>query len=287
MASLRQLAHGELLQVTMFDRVSSGLLSLNFLLGFCVVAMFLVWLTGPSASLDQTPPQNQLTLTPAVVDDESVTDTLSSVVDEIPGNELPDVDSSTSAVAIQQITHAISSVRSREGNRWGLNDMDGRRGVTRKAVTPTDGVHATRWQILFNELDQDDYYRVLEQFEARLFVVRKSTNEIVIVPCQPNPVVTISNRRNLSQAFYFVHERAHLQSWDEQLAKKANVVTEDSFFALNFPPQVLGRLAELERQSADNKGLQLATIRRSVFRVVHTEKGFDFVLDSQVRSRIE
>ncbi len=285
MANTQSFVHDDLLQVTRFDRVSSGLSSANLVLGLLVFAMLLIWLTNGGRKFANATPPFVVLPTPAMVDEETDTDAESLVVDMISGDEMPELISADSAPAIQQVTQALSSVRARDGIRLGLAEADVRRSGKLDGIKPLDGSRANRWEIQFNEMNQDEYFRVLEHFEARLFVVRKSTNEIVVVSCQKNPKATISNRRQLKDAFYFVHETTHLQVWDKKLASQANVNTDDSFFAICFPSRVLARLAELEQQATPGKGRSLAAVRQSIFEVVRTEAGFDFALNSQVLTR--
>ncbi|MEQ1906177.1 MAG: hypothetical protein ABL888_18475, partial [Pirellulaceae bacterium] len=269
---------------TRFDRVSSGLTSANLILGLFVIAMLLMWMSSGEKRFNNSPPPILFVPTPAMADEEAETE-LTPLAEAISGDDLPEVNRPDSALALQQVTQAISSVRARIGVQFGLGENHDRPGPRRPQIKPPGGGPAKHWQIQFDELSQDEYYRMLEQLGARLFVVRKSTNEIVIVTCQENPQATISNRRELNDQFYFVHETTGMQSWDRQLATNAKVNVDDSFFAINFPPQVLAKLGELERLEAEVYGQTLATIRQSIFKACKTESGFDFAIDSQVVTR--
>jgi hypothetical protein len=284
MAETQPLVHEELLQTTRFDRVSSGLTSANLILGLFVIAMLLMWMRSGEKRFNNSPPPILFVPTSAMADEEAETE-LTPSAEAISGDDLPEVNRPDSALALQQVTQAISSVRARIGVQFGLGENHGRPGPRRPQIKPPGGGPAKHWQIQFDELSQDEYYRMLEQLGARLFVVRKSTNEIVIVTCQDNPRATISSRRQLNEEYYFVHETTRMQRWDGQLAKKAGVNDDGSFFAINLPPQVLAKLAELERQEAEKQGQTLAAIRQSIFRACRTESGFDFVLDSQILTR--
>ena len=285
MAEIQPVVHGELLRTTLFDRISSGLMSANLIWGLFVIAMLLMWWSNGENQFSNSLQPMVLIPTPAVADHAEDTE-LMLVTETISQDELPEVNRPDTTLALEQVSQAVSNVRATLGQHWGLNGEEpfGFR-KNRKSPGPSSGGRVKHWEIKFDELSQEEYYQVLEQFDAKLFVVRKTTNEIVIVTCRNKPKATISNRRELNDQSYFVHETTRMQTWDRQLAAKANVNVDDSFFAINLPPQVLAKLAELERQMAEQNGQSVSAVRRSIFRAHPTESGFDLVIDSQILTR--
>ena len=267
--------------VSIYDVVNAFLIASIVVVGTLVTILFLIWLTMLMS--------NRQAPTPQVLIETSFGDEKpEGFEDDIyePGvEEFPEVDVPQLADAIEALTDAVSSVEAAIEARDGdAVEMGKGKGFGSREGGPGSGnfrgvPEHKRWKIEYDTPDQQTYANQLSFFKIDIGVISKTTNDIVRLTDPGQAPRAIQTERSAeSKSLYFVHEKLQLRRWDEFLAKKNGVpFNKTNQFTVQFyPEQTRGLLRQIEAQHLAEKGIQLANVLKTRFKVVPEGAGYTF-----------
>lgn len=270
-------------QVSKFDLLNAMLVSMIMIIGFLVLAMFLIWLT---TAFDFS---KQKTAVVLEVSEDTGDEKPEGEADDIlePGvEEFPEVDVPQLANALEAVTDAVSSVRGSLEERSGMaSEMGKGGGFGSREGGPGGGGGGVpeykRWIINYESDSIDTYAKQLSFFDIDIGVVHNSSDRIVrIRDPGGSPSVIQSNRTNELKTLRFMHKKPQMQRWDQTLATRQGVPLDDCLTCQFYPEATRQIIRQVEAQALEGTGKKLIEVRNTILKVIPTGSGFEFkVLD--------
>lgn len=266
------------LRVTAFDRAVSMLVALLILLGFCVVALFIIWITGSSRSMQTAVP---VVLQPIGEGDLPLGSDL-DINTENPG-QVEDLEQPQLRDALASVADIVASRLADLDNPL-ISDPDsveagGSKGeLARGQGTGGTGIRR-RWEIFFDKGNTiETYARQLDFFGIELGILLPG-NQVQYVSgfSQPRPQVRVGPA-DAEKRFYLTWQRGDLQQADRELLARAGIDPGNRLILKFLPPEVEARLVALERAYASGRADQVSSTR---FGIRREGNGFAFYVISQ------
>jgi len=266
------------LRVTAFDRAVSMLVALLILLGFCVVALFIIWITGSSRSTQTAVP---VVLQP-IGDGGLPLGSDLEINTENPG-QVEDLEQPQLRDALASVADIVASRLADLDNPL-ISDPDsaeagGSKGeLARGQGTGGNGIRR-RWEIFFDKGNTiETYAQQLDFFGIELGILLPG-NQVQYVSgfSQPRPRVRVGPA-DAEKRFYLTWQRGDLQQADRELLARAGIDPGNRLILKFLPPEVEARLVALERAYASGRADQVSSTR---FGIRREGNGFAFYVISQ------
>lgn len=265
------------LAVSPYERAAAGITTGLILVGSVVVVMFLVWLTS-RVLVKQTALEPQL-IEPLpggggqMGTDQEFADASEDLVDEVTPPEFEDVLETVSEVVSEQpLEPELDLVDRRPAGRGtghgrgiGSGDGDGR-GVPREE----------RWELLYPSASLDEYARQLDYFGIELAAVGGGQSHIDYAFHLAKPKPDRRQGTDDSRLYFRWSREGATKEADLQLLQRAGIDAHDRILLKFIPAQLENQCALLERDFLRDKHLTLDQVRRTVFSVVRTGRGYAF-----------
>ena len=266
------------LSVSAYDRVSSFIVAMLYLVGVLVLLLFLLWLTTRASAAPQTMAVELID--ELIGGDPSLGDGRDF---EEPGVEdIQDLATPTSEQLLTAVTDVASTTSASSDNTADVSQGTGS-GDPRLAG---EGGEATvprweRWEVRFTATSLSKYAEQLESFGIELAAVGGGRDEVDYATRLANSKPeTRSGKGTEEQRLYMSYRSGQLKEFDRQLLQRAGIPTQGRTLLQFYPRQVEGQLAALEMKRAG--GRPLRDIRRTVFAVRRAGAGYRFeVLEQQ------
>ncbi|MEZ6094621.1 MAG: hypothetical protein R3C03_10350 [Pirellulaceae bacterium] len=274
-------------EVSRYDRTVASLSSAILVVGFLVTILFLVWL-GAAYRFQRILPPIFIRSVEAEKPDGVADEILEPGVEEFPEVEFPQI-----AMALEVVTHALSSVRASSEHFSGDATQTGPGrgpGGSRKGVDTGPG-HVVpeykRWKIGYEASTVETYSKMLSYFNIDVGLVYSSKNDIarLVDPGGAGRIVW-SSRAEESNSVYFAHETLQLQRFDNALFKRKGIETGEAFTVQFYPEPTKEMLRSLEQAYLQKINRKLENVQDTRFQVVPTPTGYEFVVtDIKFRRR--
>jgi hypothetical protein len=254
------------------------LVALLILLGFCVVALFIIWITGSSRSMQTAVP---VVLQPIGEGDLPLGSDL-DINTENPG-QVEDLEQPQLRDALASVADIVASRLADLDNPL-ISDPDsveagGSKGeLARGQGTGGTGIRR-RWEIFFDKGNTiETYARQLDFFGIELGILLPG-NQVQYVSgfSQPRPQVRVGPA-DAEKRFYLTWQRGDLQQADRELLARAGIDPGNRLILKFLPPEVEARLVALERAYASGRADQVSSTR---FGIRREGNGFAFYVISQ------
>lgn len=267
------------LRVTAFDRAVGLVLSLLIVIGCCVLALFLIWLTGQTRRSQVTVPvqfqpigEGGLPTGPDL-----------AVNTEDPGQEedleIPDLKDSLDMVA-DVVADRLTDLDNPLISDPESLERGGKKGAPNRGGGGSGGSGVRRrWEIFFDRGNTlDTYARQLDFFKIELGVLLPGGRiQYVSNFTQPRPQVR-EGRAEDEQRFYLLWQRGDLQQADRELLARAGIDPGNRPILKFLPPDVEAKLVALERAHAAGRANRISSTR---FGIRRQGNGFAFYVISQ------
>lgn len=138
-----------------------------------------------------------------------------------------------------------------------------------------------RWEVLFSSDKLETYAQQLDYFQIELAAIGgdRETMEYAAQFTKPTPK-TWKGPGSAENRLYMTWKSGELKAADDSLLRKAGIATGQKILVQFFPPSVENQLAKLERDaSGENK---LERIRRTIFGVRPKGGAFEFYVVEQI-----
>ena len=270
-------------RTTAYDRLSGALATGVLVFGTLSLLLFMMWLTMISPKRNANLVVNEVLLPGDPGEEKPL-----GVADDIlePGVEdFPEVDVPQLADAVEAVTDAPSRFRGMlaavDGNAAEMGKGRGL-GAIGGGGGGGGGKAYERWVIEYESDNISVYIDQLKAFGIQVGAVHKVLDEIdLIFDLGANPQAR-PTRRSEEKRVYFVHTLGKLKNFDMRFAKQAGINPTGKIMVQFYPPETSKMLAELEAAEANQRGLELNKIRRTVFKVRAAGSGFEYyVADMQ------
>lgn len=274
------------LQVSLYERVASLLISLLIMVGTAVAGLLIIWFTGQMFTTQ--------TAVPVVLEDlsggredgvvgESMQ--LDSEIDEIAQEtefEEPQMQETlemvTDAVANQlamldnpalvDTLNAGGGGRSTgTGNQVGFGAGEGESGIPR----------AQRWTIRFQDNTLEEYAQQLDYFKIELAALGPAGVQYAS-GVSGSPTRRTGRKGEKEERLYMSWKDGTLKQFDTQLLQKANIPTTGRIILQFYSADTENLLANIEKNYA---GREADEIRKTVFQVERAGGGFQFKVVEQ------
>lgn len=266
------------LRVTAFDRAVSMLAALLILLGFCVVALFIIWLTGRSWGTQTAVP---VVLQPIgegglpLGSDLEINTENPGQIEDLEQPQLQDALASVADIVATRLVDLDNPLITDPNS----TEVGGNKGDLRRGQGSGGNGVPRRWEIFFDKGNTiDTYARQLDFFGIELGILLPG-NQVQYVSgfSQPRPQVRVGPA-DAEKRFYLTWQRGDLQQADRELLARAGINPGNRLIVKFLPPEVEAKLAALERAYASGRANQVSSTR---FGIRREGNGFAFYVISQ------
>jgi hypothetical protein len=276
------------LAVSSYDRAAGWTIALNILVGSGVLLGFLIWL---SSVLEFKPDQAMLTLVENVAGrgDHAAgfaRDVEAPGIEELEEETEPKVEQLLEAVT-DVVTNQAAALDAMNTNMFSSNVGSGL-GDSRPPGPLGEGEdiipRAERWEIRYNSNSLDAYAQQLDHFQIELGAVGgKKTVDYAANLGSPSPARREGPGGDAEKRLYMTWTTGALKRFDRQLLQKASISTQGRIIAQFYPANVENTLANLEDAYMRQNGkTHIRQVKRTVFGVKRTGRGFEYYVISQV-----
>lgn len=263
---------------TFYDRLSAAVVAGILLLGFMLLVLFSIWWNpevahhpvGDDTIIVPPPPLNPDLTT---LDDKGF---LEPGVQEFPELEIPQM-----AQLLIATTDAVSKVVGVSEANIGTDTKVGRGlfsfGHDRDVYKVNEMPVQQRWSVKFQAENIDDYKKQLSFFDIDVAAIHRTKNLIWRVSdVADSCVVTQTSRQQENQTLRFHHKKSRMRSWDVELCKQSGVEMSDTIVSHFYPAATQEMLKNLESTAVAKAGRKLEEVRKTFFKVVKQDDGFEF-----------
>ncbi|MCA8985081.1 MAG: hypothetical protein R3C12_24310 [Planctomycetaceae bacterium] len=280
------------MRVTLYDRVSSGLVAL--VLGLLLAVGLLAttwWMTRPQTVRQQV--AVELVEFPGGTEDGAIDETL---LVESPEDPVPDAAPDRTEEEVVEVEEMFESVteladisaeqllRQQETDAVTGGTPGSREGTGRRALGSDGGQSGLppeqRWYIQFaDQRNLDEYARQLDFFEIELGAILADGRLIYLSRLsQPRPVFRETRSGRNENRMYMSWQGGQLRGADQALFRKAEIEAATTRILHFYPPRTEALLLSLELEYA---GRPVSEIRRTYFLVVPQGAGYRFQVTRQ------
>ncbi len=278
------------MNVSLYDRVASVLISLLIFLGIAVAFLLTAWLTnrvfarqeavpvvlqdvgggnpdgiaGESIEIE-SPNQDEIAEETDLEDEPELQETLAMLMDTIATREADLADPALT----EEISSSRSGASTGDGRAPGLGFGDGEPGIPR----------AQRWQIRFAEgATLEEYARQLDHFGIELGAIGATSTVYYANHLSANKPSRRTGAGDQEQRLYMSWQGGSLKAADKSLLNRAGVRTEGQLTVQFYPPETENRLVTLELAYANR---EQGEIRKTIFGVRKAGGGYEFYVIDQ------
>ena len=265
--------HDYRLQVSLYDRVASWLLANLVLLGAAVLMLLVIWLTNRIFSR-QTAVQVQL-------EEIGTGDSLF--------REGPELDTPTPDDLREEMDHtepvlgdtlaSISNVVATNASMLDSPSMNRAIRPGGRMVRRGRPGRPRHWEVRFNKGSTlENYAKQLDFFRIELGVLMPGNKVQYAHDLSKAKPGQRTGPADTEKRYYLTWRRGELQQADRELLGRAGIDAQNKIILKFLPPDVEGRLVELEKAKA---GPELENVRTTRFGVRQTAAGYEFYLIDQ------
>jgi len=278
------------MNVSMYDRVASLLISLLIFLSLAAVFLFVVWFTnrvfarqeavpvvmqdvgggslegiaGESIEIE-SPNQDEIAEETDLEDEPELQETLAMVMDTIATRQADLADPSLT----DEISSSRSGASTGDGRAPGLGSGDGSPGVTR----------AQRWEIRFADgATLDEYAKQLDFFNIELGAIGATSTVYYATNLSAKTPTQRTGPGDQEQRMYMSWQGGSLKAADKALLNRAGIKTDGRLFVQFYPADVENLLLGLELAYRNR---DQSEIRKTVFGVRQAGGGYEFYVIEQ------
>lgn len=287
------------LHLSLYDRVSSWLISLLVVVGVTVTALFLIYVTrqliikdvslpvtpvytgGGGGTGGEGPPGTGTDLEAPGIEDsplmeESIEDTLSAVTSAVTSKTAIIADDSID-LGIEPVEGAARGDRRTPGSGGGSGGGHG--GGIGSGFGPGRGGREPQREIRFEPASLAEYAQWLDFFKIELGVLGQDNKVYYAYNLsRAKPETRVGDPSQETRLFMNPTE-SMFAALDRQLATKAGIAAKGEIILQFFPPETQAILFDLEQKKAGTRTKE--EIRRTVFRVTPKGSGFEFSVEEQ------
>ncbi|MFH1265530.1 MAG: hypothetical protein ABIK89_07350, partial [Planctomycetota bacterium] len=261
------------LKVSQYDRVASLLLALLTLIGAAVLMLVVIWLTNQIFSRQTAVPvqmeeigTGDATFREGPELDEPTPEELREEVD-MTEPVLGDTLSSISDVVSTNASMLDDPSLGRSLRPGGRRVSGGRPGRPRQ------------WEVRFGKGNTlDNYAKQLDFFGIELGVLMPGNKVLYAYDLSKAKPSQRTGPADEEKRYYLTWRHGELQEADRELLQRAGIPVKDKIILKFLPPELEGRLVEMEKRKA---GSELENVRTTYFTVRPTESGYEFYLTEQ------
>lgn len=272
-ANAAQSARTDVLRVSAYDNASSGIISLLFVIGFCVLVMLAIWFSMRSNNRPETPPIAAAEVKlPTDGDGREEGGQSFDFVEPLEPPPTDRFDNLSDVIALKRETF--------ENFDFASGGTGTGRGQGNGSGTGT-GEKQPVWEIRFSANSLDLYAKQLDFFEFELAAVGGGNPQIDYLSklsAQP-PMRRVGTGAEETRPYFTWKRGSALANNDRLLMAKSGIVLEKRIILQYYPEKVYQRLAQLEKAAAKGKRAD-----KTIFGVVPVGDGFEFKVDEQVLS---
>lgn len=274
--------------VSAYDRVASGVVALNILVGLAVALMFLIWL---GRNIDLRGEQSDVVLVENIAGrgDHAAgiaRDLEAPGIDELQEEREPVVEQLLEAMtevvsdrAASLDSLQTSMVSSKTGRGLGDSRPPGPLGEGDNIIP-----RGERWEIRYNSNSLEAYARQLDHFNIELGVMGGGEQQVDyagnLSKMQPDTRRGPGGERE--DRLYMLWRSGTLKRFDEQLLRAAGIETAGRIVVQFYPRSVENQLARIELEHAKENGKDsVKQIKKTVFGVRTAGGGFEYFVQSQ------
>ena len=260
--------------VSTYDQVNGILAATILVMGFVVLALFVIWLTMGEQLFSRTwtplPPTTNDPKLPAQPDNTALLDS-----DDFKQTTEPGLDLKLTLVQnLASEVHAKVAV-SGTGNSLG---KDKRRGPNPIDI-PGELEAALRWQVFFAAQDSREYADQLDYFGIEIGALDAESEKIVVLSSLGGATQSHdSDRQAQSNRLYFVHRQSKMQRWESHFAKKAGVSFDNLITCQFFPKALQNEMARLELEAALEAGREIDDVIQTRFEIKSIPSGYKIIV---------
>ena len=156
-------------------------------------------------------------------------------------------------------------------------------GVGDNRASGGGGAPEPRREIKFEFADISNYARWYDHFKIELAAMSQFSSTVYYASRLSNTKPTVrTGDRSAEQRYVFPANEGPFYAFDRKLAEKAGIASKGEFLLQCFPTEAEGLLLGKEQQQARAAGKKIGDIKRTVFKVVASGGGFDFVVEEQL-----
>lgn len=278
------------MNVSLYDRVASLLISLLIFLSITAAFLFVVWFTNRvfarqeavpvvmqdvgGGSLDgiagesieiESPNQDEIAEETDLEDEPELQETLAMVMDTIATREADLADPSLT----DEISSSRSGASTGDGRAPGLGSGDGTPGVPR----------AQRWEIRFADgATLDEYAKQLDFFKIELGAIGATSTVYYASNLAANKPTQRTAPGDQEKRLYMSWQGGSLRSADKALLNRAGIKTDGRLLVQFYPPETESVLLG---QELAYKNRNQSEIRKTVFGVRAAGGGYEFYVIDQ------
>ena len=257
-------------KVSLYDRVSGGLIAMLVLGLFLFATLFLIWwFHSPESPVFPPPPKDPTTL---VIPDE--VDEINVV--EFEGSESQSFEDVIALTGTSIAELSESKLLSFNGDGDGIAGEGDGTGIGKRQSGPSS-VTKPKWSVTLEAANLKDYQQKLDYFGIEIAAVHKSNSEIwKIADLSGEKVVTKSSRSAESKRRYFVNQRKRLLQWDRQTIAQAGVDLQDVLAVHFYPNELIVEMQQLINQQYPDQASDLKAV---TFKITGTPEKFQFAIE--------
>lgn len=275
---LAQTKHPTGLPLNAFDRVWAGLWSLVIVFSLLSMVVVLIWLQWMPSNEDGVVKWG--IPSPQSIDffaDETTPVVANAPADVFGMEDYPDSETPELAKSVQAVTDLPSktlgllatATGTNEYSRWGNTDS----GPFRK-VNPHPG--AERWSIEYESESLTDYLAQLSAIGVEIGFVSKVTDDVEIVFGLSSAPQVRHTTKGQERRVYFIQANGKLREWDLRTGLQAGVKPAGKIMCQFYPHHLANELIRLEAAAANERGLAIDQIQRTLFKVRPSGDSFEY-----------
>lgn len=277
--------YGDLLKVSVYDRVASLLVAALVMTGALVAMLVVVWWTSTLLTSKKT---QEIFIVEEEGDGEgdegSGPDPTSTPEMEEPGMEQLDLTEPNVQETLMAVTDAVSSVAATLDAVQSNVSSRGTGGSGNRKAGSGVIPRWKRWEIRYIATTLEAYAKQLDFFGIELAAMGGGRPGVDYARFDAGQLRARKQSPNdEDKRLYFVWQGGPFQEQDRTLLSRAGVESQGRLLCQFFSPELENRLAVLEQQKLNGQALK--KVRRTIFGVRPSGAGFEFyVLEIQWRS---
>ena len=274
------------IQLSLYDRVSAWLWSLTMIFSVLTVFSVMMWL--------------QMARHQAKIADEMISVVPIPTNIGLPGDPRPkgfgedeedpgieefyETEVSQLADAVEAVTDLPSRIRGLLGAVDGDAELMGKgRGLGHKdGEGGGGGGAAERWSVEYETENIGKYADQLSAFGIEIGFVSKVTDQVDVLFNLNSTPQKRTTTRDEEKRSYFIHVNSKLRSWDMRLGVNAGVKPEGKIMVQFYPPAIMETLGKLEAVDAQNRGLVVTKVRRTIFKVRPVGNSYEYFVAGMI-----
>lgn len=261
------------LKVSRYDRVASLLLALLVLVGAAVLMLLVIWLTNQIFSRQAA--------TPVQLEEIGTGD---SLFREGPELDTPTPDDLREEIDLTEpvLGDTLASISNVVATNASMLDSPSMNRAIRpggRMVRRGRPGRPRHWEVRFNKGSTlENYAKQLDFFRIELGVLMPGNQVQYAHDLSKAKPGHRTGPADSEQRYYLTWRRGELQEADRELLGRAGIDTKNKIILKFLPPDVEGRLVEMEKAQA---GPDLENVRTTFYAVRATASGYEFYLIDQ------